>query len=1620
MRFKLLIILFILSGLQAVCGQAVNFEDGFEDGDFSNDPAWGGNTGDFIITDIDDNSLLQLNAEGSGTSYLSTPSENIDGSWEFYIRLDFAPSGGNRAYIFLTSNTPDLGASPSGYAIRAGESGSDDLFHLVRFSNGSEDSTLISGTTDISSGGEYRVKVTRDSGGNWILETGQGYDGKLITEGTGQDNSEVNATHFGILLNYTSTRSDKFYFDFKIDLPPFTITGISVNDSEIDLAFNRNYDQSTVQSGDFLIDNGFGSPGFVSFVDEKTIRLGYGSELPSGKYTLSLSDIEDENGEIISPDHTEFYVFDTPSNGDVVINEFMYDPPAGLEEYVELINSSDKFLNLQNWQIGDDSNIHTITFDTLVFEPASHLVISRDTSSLFNIFGSRPYVEATVPFLNNNEDGIRILDDKDMLVDTLFYTSDWGGDDVALERRSPEVNSNFRENWSNSPDPLGGTPGEENKLEPDNTAPEITNLTISSSRTIQLAYDEKVSTSTAEITSNYTIDGITVSTVQQTAGDTVEITLSSDLENAVEYNLSIQNISDIFGNTISKADTSITYYKISPVEPGDIAINEFMYDPPENSTEYIEIYNYSDKSLDLDGWILSDNRDINSLISSKQFILPPESYIVVAPDNSLLQEFADITLVSMGSSFPALNNGGDQIVIKDSAGVLLDSLEYSSDWGGEEVALERISTALAGIHQANWGNSPRSIGTPGSPNKVEPDVLPPALSSLVVRDDQHIDLQFSETLDPSTTENPEFFSLSGEIPVADAKHDHSSLISLFLDKPLRNNTLYEISVSGVSDLFGNSVSRIDTSFTFYKISEADSGDVFINEFMFIPPSGRTEYIELRNSSTKSINLQGWTFSDNRHIRNVISDSEVILPPEGFIVIAPDNSLQDEFPDISIIEMGSNFPSLNNSSDDIVIHKPDSTVIDSLRYTSAWGGDETALERRTTKVAATYQENWGNTSGTPGFQNTVGDDNNAPQFQALEVVDASTLQLIFSERLAVPSATNIHNYSVSPETEIGTVSINADTVTLHLNKELVSGRNYRVTVTGLEDLFGNKIDSQFQEIDYLKISKPAARDLVINEILYKRSSDGGPEFIELYNRSDKNFILDGWTIADAAGIATLTGDIRFPAGEYLVLTDDQTFAENNAKIYHVPSFPSLNDTGDILYIRNENRLTIDSLHYKSNWGDNLSGVSLERKDPGSASNDASNWVMSEDPTGITPGRKNAGFEEDDLPPDVIFSKHLDNGKIEVHFNEFIALSDEVEFILGSNRLDIAEYNPAEGNKIVLSSAKEKRKSSDAVITVNNLSDVRGNKTESANIAVSQPVRPGDLVINEIMYNPLSDSEDNMPDQSEYIELRNITDHAISLEGILLHDAPDENNNLRILTPVRTESRWIPAQDIVLIYADQSAGLKNSKIADFFDLDIEETDSPLRVDRTTLSLASTGDAIYIADSTGTTIDSVFYDESWQNPNLIDTRGIALERINPGGPGNDAANWGSSINEKGGTPGSENSIYQKPEKASVDFGISFSPNPFSPDNDGYEDNLFINYSLDASDYLIKIRIYDRYGRLVRKLEDGKPAGFEGSIIWDGRRDDGSRNRIGIYIVVFEAYDSSTGKNKAFKETVVLARRL
>ncbi len=273
---------------------------------------------------------------------------------------------------------------------------------------------------------------------------------------------------------------------------------------------------------------------------------------------------------------------------------------------------------------------------------------------------------------------------------------------------------------------------------------------------------------------------------------------------------------------------------------------------------------------------------------------------------------------------------------------------------------------------------------------------------------------------------------------------------------------------------------------------------------------------------------------------------------------------------------------------------------------------------------------------------------------------------------------------------------------------------------------------------------------------------------------------------------------------------------------------------------------------------------------------------------------------------------------------------------------------------------------------------------------------DLVINEIMFDP---GEDN----SEFIEFLNLSSDSVNIGGWRIED---ENGNDFSLSQIPL---LIPGNSYFILAADS---LVESKY------NLDESVLKTIVGESSLGLINTGELILLKDVKGNTIDSVWYSDKWQNDNFVSTKNISLERINPNLGANDPTNWSSSVNSIGATPGNQNSIYTV--NPNIESNISVSPNPFSPDNDGFEDFTIINYKLSQATSQVQLKIFDNKGRLLRTLANNQASGSSGSIIFDGLDEDGQTLRIGIYIIFLEAINEGSGVVESMKTVVVVARKL
>lgn len=166
---------------------------------------------------------------------------------------------------------------------------------------------------------------------------------------------------------------------------------------------------------------------------------------------------------------------------------------------------------------------------------------------------------------------------------------------------------------------------------------------------------------------------------------------------------------------------------IQPEPVRSMVINEIMYSPFSGENEYVELFNPSNRAVDLGGWSLQVGSS-KSYLSVATLMVPPGGFRVVADSRAIGERFAlaDSLWMEPVDALPALSNEGTMVVLRDPVGAAIDSLSYAPSWGGGAgIALERKrSTDIAAVH-GNWNSCVfEEGGTPGAVNSVVAGTTP--------------------------------------------------------------------------------------------------------------------------------------------------------------------------------------------------------------------------------------------------------------------------------------------------------------------------------------------------------------------------------------------------------------------------------------------------------------------------------------------------------------------------------------------------------------------------------------------------------------------------------------------------------------------------------------------------------------------------------------------------------------------------------------------------------------------------------------------------------------------------------------------------------------------------------
>lgn len=818
--------------------------------------------------------------------------------------------------------------------------------------------------------------------------------------------------------------------------------------------------------------------------------------------------------------------------------------------------------------------------------------------------------------------------------------------------------------------------------------------------------------------------------------------------------------------------------------------------------------------------------------------------------------------------------------------------------------------------------------------------------------------------------------------------------------------------------------------------------IVLTEIMYDPIGSEyyDEFVEIFNlSATDSIDLSGWQIGDGEGFDSItdtgsgtkiapgqfglILDSGYFTHSTLYDSLIPDNALVLTIDGASFGKKG--WP--NTVATNVILL--DASGREADRYTYSPGNTPGHSDEKIDLSGDNSAVNWGESlqlNGSPGFRNSI-----SPREKdiglALSLVPADlpkgneswfiTLKIV---NKGIDPAVNfrLNGYAVPGVPAPDSLLFFSRVFTGTLQKKSAID----VEIPLLTNILGERRfsflldwqDDQNRHDNYLLfplIVFSAPGDIVINEIMYYTQYNQA-EWLEIYNASSFAINLSDWRLGtefsfdDAVDLPKK--DFVLSPDSFLVLSSDSLFyTAVDDKSYYFPALPKLRDSGLDLQLFDPAGTLVDSVSYEPGWGKKR-GYSLERIWYEKSGIDSLNWCLSNS-VGGTPAKINsnsplnldlavAGVEivpnpvpyNTDAKLNILFKNkgrsEIDGLRFELFFddNNDSTAQDE-ELLLPAFQKEIV-LQPEESLVQLISLPPLKS----GIFTLSVRLSVSGDLNERNNfkrVEVKVGYPPNCIVMNEIMYQPFAG-------QPEWIELYNRWHEKVNLREWQLYE-PAADKYYEIIN----RDMFIFPGSFCVISADSN-------------LTVVQT-AAFVVPEKSPSLNNSGEKILLTDFTGSVIDSLFYSANWGGD-----LGISLERINPNLPTQDSGNWASSAAVTGMTPGEENSLFTVllPDDAT----LSVTPNPFSPDGDGFEDHTIIQYDLPMTTAYVSLKIFDLMGREVCDLLNTAPSGSHREIIWNGKKNSGENLRIGVYIIYLEALNAKRGLIEQVKKPVVIAGRL
>ncbi|MDR0872882.1 MAG: lamin tail domain-containing protein [Prevotellaceae bacterium] len=473
----------------------------------------------------------------------------------------------------------------------------------------------------------------------------------------------------------------------------------------------------------------------------------------------------------------EKYVKPELNADDIVFSELMVKPAPAVSflpenEYIEIYNRSDKKINLSGFHLADNSRKYTI--DNCIIQPHSYLLLCAE-SKIADFIDIVPNVKgiSSLPTLTDGGKLLWLEDDEENVISWVEYSSDWygsafkSGGGWSLECIDIDNISNNADNWTASNSENGGTPAHENSVareNPDIIAPKIEKLAISSDKSIDIYFNEPMDLFKI---SNFEIENLTISHIEMRKPQNKSLTIyfAENITQQNIYEITIKNLTDKSGNKLEPQ--SIKFAIPETTEPNDVVINELLFHPASGGEKYVELYNRSDKTLDLSALMLSNRKNgelqAGTPISSVKTLLFASEYVLLSANvDTVCEQYAcgeNAQKINV-KPFPSYPIEGGSVVLVARNGTVIDEFIYSEKLhhpmvkNPVGVSLERINPNAATQNADNWHSASFECGygTPGAKNSQFIDI------SAALNDRKTVWLA-PETFSPDNDGNNDFLNI---------------------------------------------------------------------------------------------------------------------------------------------------------------------------------------------------------------------------------------------------------------------------------------------------------------------------------------------------------------------------------------------------------------------------------------------------------------------------------------------------------------------------------------------------------------------------------------------------------------------------------------------------------------------------------------------------------------------------------------------------------------------------------------------------------------------------------------------------------------------------------------------